>query len=304
MKKALNGFAVALLSILSHGFGQLYLGRIRRGLIFAGISLLNYVLQLFLPPLSFGINEAAFKYVYWTMNIFMIGFALFVLIDALRIYFKTHEIKASRFLPKNLAIRFLVLLAVAVVVSLGTGLMLPTKSVYTYVVPSDSMSPTLEAGDHIATVEIAGTLLSDMRGILVTYSFPPKENESDYRIHLGRIAAVEGDKVSIDTQSGAFLVNGQALNLINKGSKNYEELKNFFAPPDSTDPFLTKLWKGEEVSIPEGHVFILKDNYSTALDSRTEGPLDASRIGEKIAFIYFSKNDAGIQWKRINQNVK
>lgn len=304
MKKALNGFAVALLSVLSHGFGQLYLGRIKRGLLFAGISLLNYILQLFLPPLAFGINETSFKYVYWGMSFLMIGFALFVLFDALKIYMKTHEIKVSRFLPSNVALRFLALLAIAVLVSLGTGLILPTKSVYTYVVPSDSMSPTLEQGDHIAAVEIAGTLLSDMRGILVTYSFPPKDNESDYKIHLGRIAAVEGDKVRIDSQSGDFFVNGSALVLPNKGPKNYEELKNYFAPLESVDPFLVSLWKGDEVDVPLGHVFILRDNYSNAIDSRTEGPLDASRIGEKIAFIYYSKNDAGIQWKRINQDVK
>jgi len=304
MKKALNGFAVALLSVLSHGFGQLYLGRMKRGLVFMGISLLNYILQLFVPPLAFGINEATFKYVYWAMNLLMIGFALFVLFDALRIYFKNKDIKASRFLPQNLVLRFLALLVLAVLFSLGTGLVLPTKSVYTYVVPSDSMSPTLEAGDHIVAVEIAGTLLSDMRGILVTYSFPPKDNEKDYKIHLGRIAAVEGDKVRIDTLSGNFIVNSRPLALLNKGPKNYEELKTFFAPIETTDPFLKKLWNGEEAEVPLGQVFILRENYSNSLDSRTEGTLDASRIGEKIAFIYFSKNDTGIQWDRINKTVK
>lgn len=307
MKKVLNILAVSLLSLLSQGFGQVYLGRYKRGLLFIALALLNYTLHLFLPPLSYGLNEASFKYVHWGVIVLLVSFALFVLFDAVRIYIQNpHQDFKAKGLPKNNHLRFICLLVLAVFWSLGTTLILPTKSVYTYVIPTDSMSPTLEAGDQIVTVEIAGTFLSDMRNFVVSYSFAPKENEENdsYKIHVGRIAAVEGDKIRIDTKTADFFVNGNPLPLLSRGDRSFDELKELFFPAETQSEFLQKLWSGQEVEIPEGHVFILRDNYSNAVDSRTEGPLEASRIGEKVVFIYFSKNDSGVQWKRLNKDVK
>lgn len=305
MLKVLNACAAAFLSLLSQGIGHLYLGLKKRAAFLIALTLFNYCFQLFGLAIGFSLLPTKFNYVYWAITSYLLLYVFWVIFDSIRLSQKTPTEFNIKYLPSNKVLRFLTLFLLAVLLSAGTTLILPSKSVYHYSVPGVGMSPTLEKGDQIVAVESTGAYLTEMRNAVVTYNFRRDELDPEsYKIHLGRIAAVEGDKVRIDAKSGNVFVNGSEYPLKNRGTASYEELKLNKSLTRINDPFVNALWENKEVEVPLGHFFILQDNYSNSIDSRDKGPVDAARIGERVSFIYFSRDDSGLRWDRINKMIE
>lgn len=140
------------------------------------------------------------------------------------------------------------------------------------VVEGDSMSGTLEHGEHLI---ISDLFYSPKAGDIVVfedYSLP----EHLRKPIVKRIIATEGDTVKID-YDGTVWVNGKKyndehLNLI--GGHYIPRNDHFFASQ-------------EEYTVPEGEVFLLGDNRNDSTDSRCFGAIDEDAIlGKVIVRIY------------------
>ena len=126
-------------------------------------------------------------------------------------------------------------------------------------IPSGSMAPTLEAGDRVLADKIAYRLADPRRGDLTVFEAPGEGGG----LSIKRVAGLAGDTVEI--RDGVLHVNGEPWRepyvdrRLNDG--------NFFGP----------------VEVPEGYVFVLGDNRSNSLDSRSLGPIPEESLTGKVS---------------------
>ncbi|MFF2531560.1 signal peptidase I [Brevibacillus sp. NPDC058079] len=119
------------------------------------------------------------------------------------------------------------------------------------IVPSESMSPTLERDDFIL---YANTKNVD-RGDIVYFVYPLDEK----LMYVKRIIGMPGDEVEV--RDGSVYVNGESL---------------------QEDYLLEKpLYKFEKVLVPQGHYFVLGDNRNNSEDSSHWGFLKEENVKGK-----------------------
>lgn len=171
-------------------------------------------------------------------------------------------------------------------------------------IPTDLMAPMLLPGDHIfvnklAYKEILG--LGDSapaRGDVVVFSMP-NDPTKDY---IKRVVALAGDKIEI--RDSQVVVNGQVVSR-DLGSDVFEESadgKTYQVQWTGAPPETRKMF---EVTVPEGHVFVLGDHRAKGQDSRAWGFLPASALEGRASLIWFSMGKPdGVRWSRIFTRVK
>ena len=121
------------------------------------------------------------------------------------------------------------------------------------VVPTSSMSPTLRPGDHVLANKLAYRFGEPRRGDLVVFRAPASDG-----LMLKRIVALAGDRVGLE--DGVLHVNGHAVREPFVDHRLVESV--YFGP----------------VRVPSGTVFVMGDQRSDSLDSRTFGPVPRRRI--------------------------
>ena len=129
-------------------------------------------------------------------------------------------------------------------------------------IPTESMVPTLEAGDRVLANKFVYSFTNPGRGDIVVFGGVDGEEET----LIKRVVGVAGDKILV--QDGVLFVNGdpQKEPYLNKESPSR----------DSYGP----------VAVPEGYVFLMGDNRGNSSDSRVFGPVPLENLEGK-AFLRF-----------------
>ena len=143
------------------------------------------------------------------------------------------------------------LVALVLVVVVGLGLRWLVAELF--LVPSGSMEPTLNAGDHVLVDKLAYRSGRPARGDLIVFH-RPRTGE----IMLKRVVAVAGDQVGIE--DGVLHVNGRAR-----------------AEPFVDHRQVDSVYFGP-VGVPRGDVFVMGDQRGNSVDSREFGPVPVTRI--------------------------
>lgn len=130
-------------------------------------------------------------------------------------------------------------------------------------IPTGSMIPTIEIGDHILVDKILYKQGGLERGDIIVFRPPPKAGRKDDFVK--RIVGLPGDQVEI--KDGIVYINGQAL--AETYVKNHSS--EFFGP----------------VEIPAQSYFMMGDNRSNSLDSRFWGVVPAENIKGRAVIIYW-----------------
>lgn len=184
---------------------------------------------------------------------------------------------------RRLLVELPFLLLVALVAAWG----LKAHVAQAFHIPSGSMSPQLEIGDRVVVSRLAYRLHDPRRGDIVVFDAPgdgdggpggllgvvsealqgvglrpPDETEL-----IKRVVGLEGEVV--EARNGRVLVNGREL------------LEPYLPVGVVTADF-------GPVTVPPGHVFVLGDNRTNSLDSRSAlGPVPEDRIvGRAIARVW------------------
>ena len=150
-------------------------------------------------------------------------------------------------LTRRRALAGLLALAVVTLVGLRLFVLEPFR------IPSDSMAPTLRAGDRVLVDKRAYDGGAPRRGDLAVFR-APRTGE----ILLKRIVAVGGDTVGIE--DGVLVVDGRRP-------------REPYADPDAID----SVYFGP-VRVRRGAVFVLGDNRANSEDSRAFGAVPTSRL--------------------------
>ncbi len=128
-----------------------------------------------------------------------------------------------------------------------------------FVIPSESMEPTLDLGDRVLVNRVVYHFREPERGDVIVFH-PPIESTEPF---IKRVVAIGGDTVSV--HDGKLWVNGEAQD---EPYLNEQTIVDGFA----------------EVEIEQGYVWAMGDNRNNSGDSRVFGPVSLDLvIGEAFA---------------------
>ncbi len=190
----------------------------------------------------------------------------------------------------------------AILIAILLALLIRTFIVQAFKIPSGSMLPTLQVGDHILVNKFiyqefriprpGGPLVVGLRdparGDIIVFKYP----QDEHRDFIKRVIAVGGETVFVKDQK--VFINCQ--------------------PPESTCQAIREPWAYYEQRlgawsetsgphrVPPGSYFVMGDNRHNSQDSRYWGFVKREKIKGKAFVIYWSwdsERDGLALWKRV-----
>lgn len=168
--------------------------------------------------------------------------------------------------------------AEALIVAVLLALVIRTFVVQAFKIPSGSMLPTLQIGDHILVNKFIYDFAPVRRGDIIVFKFPQDES----RDFIKRVIGLPGETLEI--RGRQVLINGVPL------SEPYAVY---------ADGPLARALEREHLGpilIPPGKLFMMGDNRDHSMDSRVWGFLDLRKIKGKAFIVYFSLRSEDIPY--------
>jgi signal peptidase I len=216
--------------------------------------------------------------------------------------------------------------------SIGTvvfvALCLRSFVVEAYQIPSGSMIPTLQVGDHIfvnklvygvripfTEIKLATHFHEPQRGEIIVFTHPVGHDED----LIKRVVAIGGDTVEV--RDNVVYVNGVATEHRDEGARHYfdfDEASNQWVERDAEafgshigaaefttlqDPTLTPPGVPPRtfgpVKVPDGKLFVMGDNRDNSSDSRYWGFVPLNLVRGRAMVVWWSRGEPeGIRFGR------
>jgi signal peptidase I len=221
-------------------------------------------------------------------------------------------------------------------VAVLVALLLRAFVVEAFKIPSGSMIPTLEVGDHIFVnkfiygLRIPFTKIKffewrkPKRGEVVVFIYP-SDPDKDF---IKRIVAVEGDRIAV--RRDVLYVNGEEVphqrmpglwsywDLVDERNQDWDQKvairvneqvngERYMTIHEPHSSYLGDYPRdgGEAYTVPPGSVFVLGDNRNNSHDSRFWGPVPLENIKGKAMVVWWSSGGPdGIRWERLGHLVE
>jgi signal peptidase I len=295
----------AMLSLIMPGLGQVYCGKLSRGLVFNFLNILPLPIIIGLFSVS---NSPALMQI--TISLILAGgiIQLIAIIDSACIAKRTktdYELK-----DYNKWYVYVLFVLIITGGSTGSALYLRDQGLEAFRVSAVSNYPTIVPNDRLLANKLAYKKNDPEKGELIVFLNP--ENR---RINLvKRLIAVAGDTVEI--KNGELYVNDQKLPQKKLPQSTlddirikvhgeplegdvFEEINGdakyniFLAKPshDNTSSDFTR------TTVPEYHCFVLGDNRNLSRDSRHFGPIPLATIKGRPDYLYWPAKD----WSRFGR---
>jgi signal peptidase I len=173
-----------------------------------------------------------------------------------------------------------------IAIAILIALFIRTFVVQAFKIPSSSMEPTLQVGDHILVSKfIYGIKIPFTNSKLIEFKTPkrgdtivfiyPKDRSKDF---IKRVIGVGGDRV--DIEGDKVYINGKLM----EDPWGYYDMKNEWRRKlGPVGPF-------EHVVVPKDHLYVLGDNRDNSQDSRFWEFVHINEVKGKAFIIYFSWN--------------
>ncbi|MBO9541790.1 signal peptidase I [bacterium] len=145
-------------------------------------------------------------------------------------------------------------------------------------IPSESMLPTLEVGDRLIVEKVSYRFESPSRGDIVVFNPPASAGFRENNAFIKRVIGIPGDRLSV--HDGKVFRNGVEL------QESYIKEAPDYLMPDPANPG-AYFHDGREVTVPEGHVFVMGDNRNNSADSHVWGFLPIQNIIGRAAVRYW-----------------
>jgi signal peptidase I len=192
--------------------------------------------------------------------------------------------------------------AEAIILAIILALFIRTFVVQAFKIPSGSMLPTLQIGDHILVLKsIYGVRLPFLNQVIIPVKQPkrgdivvfiyPVDPTKDF---IKRVVAVAGDKVEIRNKK--LYINDTVI----------KDEHAFFDERDSYPVVVKPRDDFGPVTVPEGKLFVMGDNRDHSYDSRFWGFVDLDVVLGKAFVIYWSwdSENWGVRWSRLGDLVR
>jgi len=204
--------------------------------------------------------------------------------------------------------------AEAIGMALLLALFIRTFIVQAFKIPSGSMIPTLQIGDHILVNKLAyGIRVPFLEDYVIDFSKPkrgdvivfifPEDRSKDF---IKRVIGLPGE--TLEVRNKKVYINGKPLE---------DKYVHFIFPPEERAPGDVSFDVSDKrdygpVTVPERHYFMMGDNRDNSEDSRYWGFMPADYIKGKALFVYFSFTDPeardsggsfGVRWSRLLHQI-
>jgi signal peptidase I len=200
----------------------------------------------------------------------------------------------------------------SIAVAVAIALLLRAFVIEAFQIPSGSMIPTLEIGDHIFVSKFAygiGIPFTDkkilawhhpQRGDVIVFKYP-HDTSTDY---IKRVIGLPGDKVEV--RHNEIFINGNPMprELVNERYSHHE------CPHGSCELWLEHLdghahsalhqlrppTEFGPVEVPAGNVFVMGDNRDNSNDSRVWGTVRFELIKGRALIVWWSRDPERGGW--------
>ncbi|MHC4087944.1 MAG: signal peptidase I [Planctomycetota bacterium] len=293
-----------LLSLIMPGLGQVYCGKLARGLVFTFLNLLPL-------PVIIGLFAISTSSLLMPVVIAMIMLAgLIQLIAIIDSVFLAHNAKEYVLKDYNKPVVYVLLLVLVTTGSIGSAFYLREQSLEAFRVPVASNYPTILPGDRFIANKIAYKSTDPKRGDLIVFVNPEDRRQN----YIKRVVAVAGETVEI--RNSELYVNDQKLlrqklpqstldNIrikirgealdgdVFEETNGDAKYKIFLAGPphDRTSGDFAK------ITVPEHHCFVLGDNRNLSQDSRYFGAVLLATVKGRADYLYSPAKD----WSRLGK---
>jgi len=187
----------------------------------------------------------------------------------------------------------------AIVVAVIIALFIRTFIVQAFKIPSGSMKPTLQIGDHILVNKfIYGIKLPFLRNTLIPVGDPKREDivvfiypQDRSKDFIKRVIGVAGD--TVEMRDKKLFINGKPYQDPYGNYLDSTIIPGALQPRDNFGP----------ITVPQGSIFVMGDNRDFSLDSRFWGFVNLKDVLGKAFIIYFSwdSDDSAIRWGRLGR---
>ena len=276
-----------ILSIFNAGAGHVALGYPRRGVLWFAASIVSDIACF-----------AAILMNAPTLLWIIVGLLVAIRLSSIALTVRSplQDLQLGKAKTGLLIVLMIVLMQVA-----GIGLTSVAQAGW---IPSESMYPAIWIGDHFFLSRIS---LKVGRGDVISFEYP----EDRSKTLVKRIVGIGGD--SIQMLDGQLILNGVPVPserteepcVINNDrcviwretldGKSYRVVRLFETGGNSTD--------FGPATIAPGYLFVLGDSRDNSLDSRHFGAISVDLVRGNPLFVYWSSNESGIHWNRINQRI-
>jgi signal peptidase I len=192
--------------------------------------------------------------------------------------------------------------AEAIVIAIVIAFFIRAFVIQAFKIPSGSMKPTLQIGDHILVNKfVYGIKIPYFRTMLVPITDPqrgdvvvfiyPEDRSKDF---IKRVIGVGGDAIEIRNKK--IYLNG-LLHTDNHGVYTDDfVIPGTVQPRDNFGP----------VMVPKGYLFVMGDNRDQSYDSRFWGFVPLRDVLGKAFIIYWSWNgdDRNVRWSRFGKLLR
>lgn len=288
----------ALMSALLPGFGQLYNGQVNKAIwVYMSFAILAIpmavVIALYLPSslMVFALAIALLG---------VLGLWVFSMVDAWRNAAKQRSYQLKPWQRSGMYVLVLLVFGFLALPLLTNYVRF--HQVESFRIPTDSMSPTILAGDILFAdkrYSCAGCKQAVQRGDIAVFANP--NNRTLY--YIKRVIALPEDRVQIIGND--ISVNGKSLVVEKRiegnqqtvtetnGDKRWEVSWDMGKEPPALD-----------MIVPAGSVFVLGDNRTASKDSRAFGVVPLQDVVGKARQVWFSSGDGGVRWDRLGKVMK
>ncbi|MBN1547638.1 MAG: signal peptidase I [Syntrophaceae bacterium] len=187
--------------------------------------------------------------------------------------------------------------AEAIIIAILIALFVRTFIVQAFKIPSGSMKPTLQIGDHILVNKfIYGVKIPWLRNTLIPVTEPkrgdivvfiyPQDRSKDF---IKRVIGVGGDTIEIKNKT--IYINGQVYQDKHGVYVDNYIIPGALQPRDNLPP----------IKVPPNSLFVMGDNRDQSYDSRFWGVVDLQDVMGKAFIIYWSwdSENFGVRWSRL-----
>ncbi len=195
-------------------------------------------------------------------------------------------------------------------IAVAIALLLRAFVVEAFQIPSGSMIPTLEVGDHIFVAKFSyglGIPFTDKK--IFEYSFPkrgdvivfkfPQDHSTDY---IKRVVGLPGDRLEL--RQNELFINDRPMPREHVGIYRYSEGGRGYVDEKECDLWVETLDDNRHqdiqemgrqpasfgpITVPAGNVFVMGDNRDNSSDSRVWGTVKHDLIKGKALIVWWSR---------------